>query len=157
MSPLFARTPVRRTRDGRFRLHLEPHERDLLRQLGPQLSALLDQPDQPGLARLFPPAYSDPAHSTHEEEYRRLMREDLVAGHREALETLAATAGAVDLSEQQLLGWARALNSVRLVLGTLLDVSEDDEHRDPASAEEAIYGWLSGLLGCAIDAMAGET
>ncbi len=137
-------------------MRLSASDRDMLRQLAPQFSALLDEPDQPILRRLFPPAYSDPAHAEQQEEYRRLMQEDLVARHREELELLRSTADADHLSEEQLLAWTRALNSVRLVLGTFLDVQEGDEGRRPASAEESLYHWLTHLQGEAIDALAGD-
>jgi hypothetical protein len=45
---------------------------------------------------------------------------------------------------------------VRLVLGTVLDIQEGDENRDPAGAEEALYQWLTYLQGEAIDAVAGD-
>ncbi len=35
----------------------------------------------------------------------------------------------------------------------LLDVSEDDQPGDPTSPEEALYRWLTYVLGEAIDAL----
>ena len=105
----------------------------MLRQLIPQFRALLEEPDQPVLRRLFPPAYSEAAYTEQQEEYRRLMQEDLVVRHREELDLLVSTADAARLSEEQLLAWTGALNSVRLVLGTFLDVQEGDEGGEPAS------------------------
>jgi hypothetical protein len=109
------------------------------------------------LERLFPPAYSGPQHIEKQDEYRRLMQEDLVERHRAELELLASTASAESLTEEQLLGWSRALNSLRLILGTYLDVSEDDERANPESSEEALYQWLTYLLGEAIEALSGQT
>jgi len=157
LSPLLPRRLVRRDRQGGYALRLGSSDRDMLRRLAPQFSALLDEPDQPILRRLFPPAYSEPAHAEQQEEYRRLMQEDLVARHREELELLRSTADADHLSEAELLAWTRALNSVRLVLGTFLDIQEGDEGRRPVSAEEALYHWLTHLQGEAIDALAGDT
>ena len=137
-------------------LRLSSSDRDLLRQLAPQFGAMLDEPDQPILRRLFPPAYSEPAHQEQQDEYRRLMQEDLVARHREELDLLRSTADADRLTEEQLLAWTRALNSLRLVLGTFLDVQEGDEGRRPASAEASLYQWLTHLQGEAIDALAGD-
>jgi hypothetical protein len=147
---------VRRDRQGGYILRLSASDRELLRDLAPQFGALLDQPDQPILRRLFPPAYSEPAYEEQQEEYRRLMQEDLVARHRAELDLLNATADATRLTEEELLAWTRALNSLRLVLGTLLDVQEGDEGRRPASAEESLYHWLTHLQGEAIDALAGD-
>jgi hypothetical protein len=147
---------VRRERQGNgYVLNLNAQDRDMLRQLVPQFSALFDEPDQPVLRRLFPPAYSESAYAEQEAEYRRLMREDLVSRHREELELVVSTSDATRLSEEELLAWTRALNTIRLVLGTFLDVQEGEERRRPESTEESLYHWLSYVQGEAIEALAG--
>jgi hypothetical protein len=156
LSPLLPRRLIKRDRQGGYTLHLRADDRAVLRQLAPQFKELLDNPDQPVLWRLFPPAYSETAHAEQQEEYRRLMQEDLVARHREEFDLLAATADAEHLTEEQLLAWTRALNSVRLVLGTVLDIQEGDEDRRPDTPEQSLYHWLTYLQGEAIDALAGE-
>jgi hypothetical protein len=137
-------------------VHLRAEDREVLRQLVPQFRELLENPDQPALYRLFPPAYSETAHAELQDEYRRLMQEDLVSRHREEFDLVAATADADHLSEEQLQAWTRALNTVRLVLGTVLDIHEGDEERSPSSPEESLYQWLTYVQGEAIDALAGE-
>ena len=156
LTPLFARRLIQRSGDV-YKLNLGGDERDLLRNLGPQFAALLDDPTQPVLDRLFPPAYSEEEDLQLQDEYRRLMQEDLVERHRQEFELLASTSGADELNGEQLLGWARALNSIRLVLGTHLDVHEDDENRRPQSPDEALYQWLTYLLGEVIDALEDQT
>jgi len=139
------RKRVRRTRRGDFEVRLSEGERDLLRSLPVQLRDLLDT-DDPSLVRLFPPAYLDDPE--RDAEYQRLMREDLLARHADALGRLEATADATRLAEDELLAWMRALNSLRLVLGTRLDVSEDlhtlpdDDPRAPTFAVYSYLGWL---------------
>jgi hypothetical protein len=155
VTPLLPRRIIRPVRKGGYELNLSGDDREMLRLLVPQFSELLDDPSQPVLRRLFPPAYAEEVDAERQEEYRRLMQEDLVARHREQLELLASTATAQHLSEQELLAWSRALNSIRLVLGTFLDVGEEDEGRAPATPEESMYRWLTYLLGEAIDAMSG--
>ncbi len=86
LSPLRPRRLVRRDRRGGYVLNLSADDREALRQLVPQIAQLLDEPDQPVLQRLFPPAYADQQDAAHQEEYRRLMQEDLVDRHRQALE-----------------------------------------------------------------------
>ena len=157
LSPLLPRRLIKRDRRGGYSVHLRAEDRDVLRQLVPQFRELLENPDQPALFRLFPPAYSETGHAEVQEEYRRLMQEDLVARHRAELDLLKSTADADRLTEEQMLAWTRALNSLRLVLGTLLDVQEGDESRRPATAEESLYHWLTHLQGEAIDALAGDT
>jgi Domain of unknown function (DUF2017) len=158
LSPLFSRRLIRRDRlTGEFQLNLSDEDRAVLRHLVPQFTELLDDPDHPVLMRLFPPAYSDVAHVEKQEEYRRLMQEDLVARHRNELDLLTSTADAKILTEDQLQAWTRALNGIRLVLGTYLDVSEEDEGRSPKTPEESVYRWLTYLLGEAIEALSGQT
>jgi hypothetical protein len=130
-------------------LHLPAEERDVLRSLPGQLRQLLhDQPDDPALRRLFPPAYAEDPE--HEVEYRRLMGEELREKHLAALALLEETAGADQLTEEQAAGWLSALNELRLVLGTRLDVSEemladDVDPSDPDAPALALYGYLSWL------------
>jgi hypothetical protein len=141
------RSGVRRTRRGDFRVHLAPAERDLLRSLPAQLLELLDT-DDPSLQRLFPPAYADDPE--REDEYRGMVRGELVAGKREALRVIEETADAERLSEEQITAWLGAVNDLRLVLGTRLDVTEEmyeeglpeDDPRAPAFAVYGYLGWL---------------
>ncbi len=88
---------IERTRRGDFRVELSRDERELLRTLPTQLRSLLaSDPADPGLRRLFPPAYPDDAEG--EAEYRRLVHGELLEGRRAALETLEETAGRERLS-----------------------------------------------------------
>jgi hypothetical protein len=150
---------VRRTRRGDFELHLPPEERQLLVTLVEALRAALegDVRSEPALRRLFPPAYAHPADEDAETEYQALMHEDLLASRRAALDVLEATAARDRLDEPELLAWMTALNQLRLVLGTRLDVSEDDEPLpdpdDPAAPLHDIYHYLGVLLEAVIDAL----
>jgi Domain of unknown function (DUF2017) len=158
LTPLFSRRLIRRDRStGDFQLNLSDDDRSVLRELAPQFTELLADPSQPVLRRLFPPAYSDTDDVERQDEYRRLMQEDLVERHREEFELLASTVDARILTPEQLEAWSRALNSIRLVLGTYLDVSEDDERRPPTTPEESVYRWLTYLLGEAIEALSSQT
>jgi len=147
------RRPIRRTRSGNYQLNLGAPERALLATLAPQLKELLTDPNQPGLRRLFPPAYGDEQDAEHEEEYRRLMQEDLVARHEEALEVLAETANANELNPEQMEAWMRALNQLRLVLGTRLDVTEEDDFAATEDPERQVYYLLGYLQECVVEAL----
>jgi Domain of unknown function (DUF2017) len=144
------RRPVRRTRAGRYQLRLSAEERDLLKALPDQLKALLEDEDEPSLRRLFPPAYTDDPQ--RDEEYHRLMREELLERHRAALDTLERTVDADELVEEEINGWLAALNNFRLVLGTQLDVKEDEIRDD--SPGYLLYNYLTMLEGDIIDALA---
>jgi len=153
---MFSRRPIRATRRGRYSVHLGADERSVLRSLPGQLKAILGDTDDPGLRRLYPPAYSSPEHEEQAAEYRRLMTEDLLAHHGEALDVLERTADAGELSGAELDAWMRSLNSLRLVLGTRLGVTEDDDIAQQVSPEYALYYFLGYLQECAVEALSGE-
>jgi hypothetical protein len=147
---------VRRNRKGEFEVRLPAEERELLRTLAPQLRQLLDDDlSDPGLRRLFPTAYADdPA---REEEYKRMVRDDLLDRRRAAVDTLLATIDRTRLTEEELLAWMGAVNDLRLVLGTRLDVSEEmdpaPDPSDPSAAMLSLYGYLGYLLEMLVEAI----
>lgn len=146
---MIGRRRVRRARGGHFELRLPDNERQVLLALVPQLRELLvADTDEPGLRRLFPSAYPDDP--SRDEEYRALVRDELLERRLAALDTLEATVGADRLDEEELLAWMTALNDLRLVLGTRLDVSEETEvgidPDDPESPLRAVYFYLGWLL-----------
>lgn len=147
--------PVWRGKDGVYRVDLDTEDRAVLRELPLQLSrALVSNPKGEAFRRLSPPAYaSDPA---AEDEYRRLVGQDLSDAKVAALETLAKTADAKELTEEELDAWLRALNFVRLWLGTVLDVSEDDDADEPEDPPHILYHALTWLQALVIDALSGE-
>jgi Domain of unknown function (DUF2017) len=153
------RPPIERTPAGDFRLSVGRRERAVLRTLPEALERLLDeQPDDPELRRLFPPAYADD--DAAEAEYRRLMADELMDGRRAALRTFADTLDADVLTAEDLESWLRALNDLRLFLGTRLDVSEEDlvrplDPRDSRAEERALYAYLSWLQEHVVEALSG--
>lgn len=147
---------VERVADG-LRINLGDDEIDLLVQLLTELRGLIasDEPETAPLRRrLFPPAYHLEADAEAEAEYQRFMRDELVTSRLEALtvvEEALARRPAPVLSEAESDGFVRSLNAVRLVLGTLLDVSDDHDPDligpdDPLFAEHQLYLFLSWLL-----------
>ncbi|MGH3023266.1 MAG: DUF2017 family protein, partial [Gaiellaceae bacterium] len=146
---MFLRPPIEPTGEGDFRLRLSDAERELLRSLPAQLRALLaEEPGDPGLRRLFPPAYERDKEG--EAEYRRLTADELLEGRQAALRLVEETAGRDRLTAEELDAWLRALNDLRLVLGTRLDVTEetyatDIEPEDPRAHELSVFGYLSWL------------
>ena len=150
-----ARRQISRERDGSYRLRLSREERELLESLPAQLDELLDEPSNPDLRRLFPAAYEDEA---AQDEYARLVGDELMNGRRRALATISSTAGEDRLTPEQADAWLTGLNALRLVLGTRIDVSEDEpprlDPRDPQARETAIYLYLSWLQEQLVEAMA---
>ena len=150
------RRQIQRARDGSYRLRLSPPERELLRALPDELEQLLETPENPDLWRLFPAASED---ADIQDEYSRLVGAELLDGRRRALATIRATAGRDRLTTAEAESWLTGLNALRLVLGTRLDVSEDEPlHLEPSNArayETAVYLYLSSLQEQLVDAMAG--
>lgn len=152
-------TPTRRrfTRDrqGRFHPRLSPQERELLEGLPAQAQELLAARDA-STKRLFPVAYpDDPA---AEREYQTLVGESLLDHHRHALDCLAQTATAETVEVGELEQWMGALEVLRLVLGTQLDVTEDMtsvDPEDPRAPGLALYGYLSLMQEEVVAALAG--
>lgn len=148
-----SRSPLRRTRHGRWQVRLAPRERQLLRELPGQVQQLIRRND-PSVARLFPPAYGDDPEQ--EREYRRLVGDQLSEHHHQALAVLSQTADAADLDDDQLGAWLGALNDLRLVLGTRLELTEDMAPIMPGDVRApayAVYVFLSALQERIVTAM----
>jgi hypothetical protein len=151
---VFSRSQFERKGDV-VRVSLDRHEQLLLTELLDELEGLLDDPDDPGLRRLFPPAYSEP---TDDEQYRSLVRDQLVSGRSKALATVRATLSSDTLDADQADQWLRALNDMRLVLGTRWDVTEQLDYGkldldEPRGRELAVYGYLSWLQEQLVEAL----
>lgn len=192
--------------DGSIRLELIDIACEYLRNFFEQAIELIDAPSDvvdsdplkvmfghigpteisrdPALARLFPQAYSDDDEASA--EFRKYSEPDLrirkVKDATRALDTLRP--GTVELTHDDALAWLGALNDLRLVLGTRLDVgsdwfeeldeelsdeeldqeiarreSQDDGSFDDDNPEDVLrefYGYLSYLQGTLVEALSGE-
>lgn len=154
---MFERRIVKRLRDGRFEVRIPAEEREMLQQILPQLRSALegDASADPGFKRLFPVAYAQDAE--HEAEYRALVGDELVTKRLAQVDTVLSTIASVRLSEDEVAAWMGAVNDLRLVLGTRLDVSEEtDLAVDPSHPDAAAYGlyaYLGWLLELLVDAV----
>lgn len=128
---------------GGVHVDLPADVRELLSSLAKQLVELIDDPeaaDDPGMARLFPPAsIDDPMEALG---FEQLMGDALRAGKRESAAVLRATADATNLSAEETLAWMRCLNDIRILLGTRLDMREDTDMEslfdDPLTEQAAV-------------------
>ena len=143
-------------RQGRFVLKLDTRERELIRQLLGELRELftLDAAD-PRVRRLYPAAYADDEEA--EAEFRRLTHDELRQGRLASVDVVEASVDADVLDAEQLTAWMQAINSLRLVLGTMLEITDDDQElsfdpEDPEARTQALYGYLGGLLDEIVDA-----
>jgi hypothetical protein len=132
-----ARRPVARSGEG-YKIKLNDDARTVLKGLCGELRSLLvneNPATDAAVARLFPPAYpEDPLRNL---DYERGAGNELLASRLAALDTVTDTLDASRLTEEQVLAWLGAVNDLRLVLGTRLDVTEDTTEETFASDERA--------------------
>lgn len=146
-------------------VRFSPEETAFLSDLPSVLARLGEAAEDPGAARLNPPAYlGDPEAET---EWRRFAGGELEAARRadrSSFETVMAAmaeagdAAPVVMSLEEAGAFMRVANEVRLVLGARwgIDVPEDfDDLRPEASAVLSFLGWiveeLAVVLGSALD------
>jgi hypothetical protein len=137
-------TTVDRLPDGSFRFGWRKSDVAWLDLVSERLDAALDSHDD-SIERLFPPAYGD----DHERNagYDALMRSELIATRRASLEVLLGTVGQPELDEDGLDSAMRAVNDLRIYLGTVLGISEDQPPANTAEPTLVIaYERLSILL-----------
>lgn len=163
---------------GKLTLKLDDAELGVLSQLFEQMAELLEHPESeagadplakmlnmsgstqisedPALARLFPDGYSDDEHASA--DFRRFTEQDLRAQKLAALnsvrDSLSGWIGKSSITAQQAQDWLKAINDLRLVLGTRLEIA-DEVDTDFEANEPGIhlYNYLTYLQGTLIDAL----
>ncbi len=142
--------------DAGLRLTIDDHSRGVVIHLLGELRGELLQAKSssvsklsPHMKRLFPAAYHND--EQRNEEYRRLTQADLADSHVSAVDdAIALLAPQRVFTAGDLERFVRAINAMRLVLGTLLDVSEDEPDEvsedDPTALQREVYDYLGWLL-----------
>lgn len=156
-----ARRTFSRGRDGRLRFTLSADEAGVLAATARDLSTLVhDPPDDALRDRLYPRAYLDPTEEAAQQTFDAMVHDDLAGARKSALDSIAAALtaagegqrGVVEVAvrpddEEQ---WMTGLNDARLVLGTMLQVTEDSDleydRDDPRFEAGVLYRWLTALL-----------
>ena len=156
--------PVFRLKNRNYKIDLATDHRQLLTQLVEQLrDSLATTTDDANLRRLFPTAYNNDAKK--DAEYQRLMRDELLESRLAAIDvTIKVIAQDDEISAEEIDAFARSINSLRLVLGTTLDIAESDygsqsdtQQSDDSDSDEAseadefliqkeLYEYLGWLL-----------
>ncbi len=150
--------PIESLGDGAFRINLTDAERETMLSFVDQLEDVLaaEQTD-PRLRRLFPTAYHESPDL--DAEYQGYMRDELSQSRASSIATVREVLATQEpISESQLYAFMMVLNSLRLVLGTLLGVSEDEdtddiEDDDPTFGQAQLYGYLGWLLEWTVDTL----
>ena len=138
------------SRQGKFLVRMEPRERELIRGLLDELREMLAlAPEDPRVRRLYPAAYA--TDEELEDEYQRMTRDELRSGRLESIDAVEASVEKELLTLEELTAWMQAVNSLRLILGTMLEINEDGQEpvfdpNDPNARTVALYGYLGGLL-----------
>jgi hypothetical protein len=145
---------IDRNRAGEVVVDIDDNIRTALRTLLDELRELLLAGENAGLRRLYPTAY--PQDEELERDYRSLVHDGLLAQRLDSIEAMENSLEAKTLTDQQLDAWMHSVNSVRLVLGTILDVGEGDELPDadaPDAQQRVLYYILGYLLEQIVDVL----
>jgi hypothetical protein len=153
-------------------VRFESIEVEALRDLASQVDGLFaggvpEHGSDPIRDRLFPRAYVDPTEDTAESDFQSVVHEDLVRAKSEAVAALLADLDrstdrrdrlTLELDPPAVEHWIGALNDVRLTLGVVLGVTEDDADDDlpdddPRAAGMATYHWLTWVQGTLVELM----
>lgn len=127
---------VRERSDGRFDIVLPQQVRDVLEDTIDQIDGLLDDPDLAMLRRLQPNPYPDD--SEQAAAWRLLAGEQLRDVQRDSFATLRRIHASGIVGVDELWTWIRALNTMRLVLGTAIGIEEDGVEVPEPSPEDPI-------------------
>jgi hypothetical protein len=145
-------------RHGALRLRFEPFEVPLLVSLLEDFVARLREArSAPGSSasddverRLFPSAYADDeAASEFRELTESVLREEREQRALACRDDLTAVDTELTVTAEEGQRWIQVLNDLRLVLGTQLDITEDDapdvDPGDPEAPARSVYYWLTYL------------
>ena len=124
------------------------------------------RPRDPAIARLFPDAYPEDAQASA--EFRRFTQADLGSMRRRRIEVTRASleriprGGRLVLDAGEAAAWLGALNDLRLVLGSRLEITADGQEPgeslapdDPRHAHVPVYYYLGYLEETLVEALGG--
>jgi hypothetical protein len=144
------------TDDGGFEVGLPASGRLIVGRMVADLRELLLVEDE-SLRRLYPTAYPDD--EVRNEEFAAMAHDQLLMARLEGLDVVERTLDAEVLTAAELTAWMQVVNEARLVLGTTLDVIEDDPRDDdpdhPDAGGLALFRQLGYMIGDMVDALHG--
>ena len=169
-------TKIERRRGGGATVRFDAVEVAALRVLAGQVGQVLgggvpEHGTDPIRDRLYPRAYVDPTEDRSEDEFQSVVHDDLVRAKSEAVAALLADLETstdrrdrltVELDPAGVEQWVAALNDVRLTIGVVLGVTEDDDAEDdlelddPRAAGMATYHWLTWVQGTLVEVLMEE-
>ena len=143
--------------DGSFEVKILNWQHRMLESLIPEIRELLVTGNSPSIRRLFPTAY--PNDPDADASYQELVHDELLDSLLTALDRVECNLGTSHLSQTELHQWMQAINSIRLVVGTRLDVSEDDDpstvldETNPDRQLWLMYQLLTEMLSIIVNAL----
>ena len=146
--------------EGLYEVTLLDAERALIAKLMAELAELVEDDSQADmLTRLFPTAL--PNDPEAEAEFQDMVRRELIATRIERFKNTTNTAQEGVLNREQLEDWMGAVNDVRLVLGTQLDISQQEDIEeldadDPNAMAQSAYWFFGWLLEHIVATLANE-
>lgn len=143
--------PIRRIGPELFENQLREEEIELLSLL-PSLVEEAIEMNSPYVARMFPPTY--PFDAVAQSKFEKTTGDSLVEKHKVMLEGFTSSLHNKQLNFADLAIWVGAINDIRLLLGTTLDVYEGMEPPDPSDPTYhnfVIYDYLAWLQGSILD------
>jgi hypothetical protein len=106
--------------------------------LAAQMREILNENESnPYLFRLFPLASFSDAEAAR--EYHSIVTTELLSSHFKALEVVQKEIFKAKVSRSTLVSWLKALNSIRLYLGTILDITPEGPADIKSEQEEYLY------------------
>jgi len=136
-----------KAKDGEIQVRLDDNLRALLMKVSEELREVLLVDEGEQVTRLYPPAYPDDEES--QDQYREMVHDQLLMQRLDGIDKLQASVDDEQISSDVADTWMNTINQARLVLGTQLDVSEEDgpvENNDPDLQSKIVYQVLSHIL-----------
>lgn len=139
---------------GGYQVNLTAAEQRTVRDAMDDLRVMLAERDA-NTRRIFPTAYVHDAE--RDAEFHALMGDELLQGQLAALDVVERTLDGQVIDRGEAESWMRAVNGVRLALGTRLDVGEEPMGRlrpdDPDLRDKQVYELLNVVLGSLVAAL----
>lgn len=134
-------------RDGLISVRLDDTMRALIKQVAEELREVLLVEDPELTRRLYPTAYPDDDEA--EDDYQEVVHDQLLMQRLDGIDKLQASIDDEEISVDTADAWMNTINQIRLVLGTKLDVGEEQveiDQEDPEATSHVIYQVLSHIL-----------
>ncbi len=151
--------------DGSVDAKLSAEEAEAMLRVASDVLDELDDVADPGLRRLFPPAYKDDPKA--DEEFASLTKDDLIENKKLAANRVIKSiqhgkkkrgVWSARLDEETAASWLGLVNDARLILGTRLDVRDDVDPEPlpeghPDAPRQNLYVYLSALEWALVEAL----